>query len=104
MPGRWLLAGNRRSVWRAVNGVIERQGVEDELQRIVAPTLVIAGEEDTATPPDDVERLAALIPKAQLVRIPAAGHSSTIEQPALVTAAIRRFLEDVRVAERCGRL
>lgn len=92
---RWRreLAGNRRSVWRAVNGVIERQGVEDELPRIVAPTLVIVGEEDTATPPEDAERLAALILRSQLVRIPSAGHSSTVEQPALVNAAISDFLE-----------
>lgn len=101
---RRLLAGNRRSVWRAVNGVIERQGVEDELGRVVAPTLVIVGEEDTATPPEDAERLIALIPNSRLVRIPAAGHSSTVEQPALVNAAIGSFLQGARGAERRERI
>lgn len=100
---RRRLAGNRRSVWRAVNGVIERQGVEDELRQIVAPTLIIVGEEDTATPPEDAERLATLIPRSQLVRIPAAGHSSTVEQPTFVNAAIGGFLEGACSAERRGR-
>ena len=92
---RRMIAANRRSIWRAVNGVIERRGIEDELAAIAAPALVLVGEEDVATPPEDAERLAALIAQAQLVRIPAAGHSSTVEQPALVNAAITRFLAGI---------
>jgi 3-oxoadipate enol-lactonase len=86
------LDGNRRSIWRAVNGVINRRAVIDELPRIAAPTLVIVGDEDVATVPAKAERIANAIPDARLVRIPKAGHSSTVEQPQAVNAAILDFL------------
>lgn len=89
---RKQLAGNRRSIWRAVNGVINRAALIDELPRITAPTLVIVGDEDVATVPAKAERIAAAIPGARLVRIPKAGHSSTVEQPQAVNAAMLDFL------------
>jgi pimeloyl-ACP methyl ester carboxylesterase len=89
---RRRLTANRRAVWRAVNGVIEREAVVDELPRIACPVQVLVGEEDVATVPAKGERIVAAVPGAQLVRIAQAGHSSTIEQPAAVTAALERFL------------
>ncbi|MGC4000039.1 MAG: alpha/beta fold hydrolase [Anaeromyxobacter sp.] len=92
---RERVAGNRRAIWRAVNGVIEREGVEALLASIRAPTLVGVGEEDVATPPPKALRIAAGIAGAQLVRFPAAGHSSPVEAPDAVTAALRAFLASV---------
>jgi pimeloyl-ACP methyl ester carboxylesterase len=89
---REQLAGNRRSIWRAVNGVINRSPVIDELPRITAPTLVLVGDEDVATTPAKAERIVEAIPDARLVRIAKAGHSSTVEQPQAVNAAILEFL------------
>ena len=86
------LMSRRKDIWRAVNGVIDRAGVHDELARIAAPTLVVVGEEDVATVPAKAERIAAAIRGARLARIPRAGHSSTVEEPAAVTAAIESFL------------
>ena len=85
----------RKGVWRAVNGVIDRAGIADELSRIRAPTLVMVGEEDVATVPAKAEALHAAIAGSKLVRIPGAGHSSSIEQPQAVTAAIEAFLSAV---------
>jgi 3-oxoadipate enol-lactonase len=82
----------RRDIWRAVNGVIDRAPIHAELGRIATPTLVVVGDEDTATPLAKAERIVAAIRGAALEVIPRAGHSSTVEQPALVTAAIERFL------------
>ena len=90
---RRQLRSNRRSLWRAVNGVIERPSVYHELSRITAPTLVMVGEEDTVTVPAKAERIAAAIAGAQLVRIPRAGHMVTLEQPQAVTQAIGGFLD-----------
>jgi pimeloyl-ACP methyl ester carboxylesterase len=87
---RKRLSGNRRSIWRAVNGVLERQGVEAELGRVRAPTLVLVGEDDVATVPAKAERIAAGISGARLLR---AGHSSPVEEPAAVTAALREHLD-----------
>lgn len=87
----WL-RGQRRSIWRAVNGVLERETVAPELARITLPTLIVVGDEDVATGPDRSERIHRGIAGSRLVRIPRAGHSSTIEEPEAVTAAIRAFL------------
>jgi len=75
-----------------VAGVIDRPSIAHELERIRAPTLVIVGDEDVATTPAKADRLVAGIAGARLVRIPHAGHSSTVEEPAAVTAAIETFL------------
>ena len=92
---RAQLAGNRPSIYRAVNGVVEREAVAPELGKIRCPTLVLVGEEDVATVPAKSERICALIAGAELVRIPGAGHSSSVEQPAAVTAALDAFLHRV---------
>ncbi|WP_306522561.1 alpha/beta fold hydrolase [Gemmatimonas sp.] len=92
---RAQLAGNRPSIYRAVNGVVEREAVAPELGKIRCPTLVLVGEEDAATVPAKSERICALIAGADLVRIPGAGHSSSVEQPAAVTAALDAFLHRV---------
>jgi pimeloyl-ACP methyl ester carboxylesterase len=95
---RRQLRSNRRSLWRAVNGVIERPSVYDELSGITAPTLVMVGEEDTVTVPAKAERIAAAIAGAKLVRIPRAGHIVTLEQPQAVTQAIGEFLDGLAMA------
>lgn len=84
----------RRDIWRAVNGVIDRGGVEGELGRIRARTLVIVGDEDVATTPEKARALVAGVAGARLVTIPGAGHSSSVEHPAAVTAAIENFLTE----------
>jgi pimeloyl-ACP methyl ester carboxylesterase len=71
-----------------VNGVIEREPVLSELGHITAPTMIMVGDEDVATVPLKAERIHAAIRGSTLVRIPHAGHSSSIEQPGHVTAAI----------------
>jgi len=82
----------RRDIWRAVNGVIDRAGIHDELARITFPTLVVVCEEDVATVPAKAEKIAGAIRKAKLVRIPRAGHSSTVEEPEAVTKVLADFL------------
>ena len=90
---------NRRSIWRAVNGVILRDPVLAELPKITAPTLVIVGDEDVATVPAKAQRIASGIPNSRLVIVPQAGHSSTVENPAAVNAAIGTFLKQVGAAD-----
>jgi pimeloyl-ACP methyl ester carboxylesterase len=63
----------------------------DELAKITVPALVLVGEEDEAyLRAADV--MAARLPRAQKVVIPAAGHVTTIEEPVAVNAAILGFL------------
>lgn len=63
------------------------------LEHIRCPTLVIVGEEDVATPPDDARLMVYQIPSARLQVIPSAGHLSNLEQPEAFTAAIQSFLK-----------
>lgn len=87
-----LLANHRIGITRAVIGVITREGVADQLSKIQTPTLIIVGDQDVATPPAKAEFMHARIPNSKLVIIPGAGHTSTVEEPAAVTAAIAEFL------------
>lgn len=89
-----LVANDRVGITRAVQGVIDRVGVYDDLPQITTPTLVLVGDEDVATVPAKGERIAARMPDARLVTIPQAGHSSTIEAPQAVTAALASFLRE----------
>lgn len=89
---RARLAGLDRAIYRAVNGVIERPGVYHELGGVTVPALIIVGEEDAATPPSQAERLHAALAGSRLVRIPDAGHTSTVEAPDAVNRAIAEFL------------
>lgn len=86
------LMSRRKDIWRAVNGVIDRAPIHNEISRISVPTVVIVGDEDVATPVAKAERIVSQIAGAKLVRIPRAGHSSPVEEPAAVTAALEAFL------------
>jgi 3-oxoadipate enol-lactonase len=90
---RLQLTQNPREVWRAMEGVIMRRDITEELSRIVAPTLIMVGEEDVITRPKAAEILQARIRGAQLVRLPHVGHMSNLEQPTLINQAISQFLQ-----------
>jgi 3-oxoadipate enol-lactonase len=59
---------------------------------IRAPSLVIAGGLDEATPPHQAEELRAAIGVSELVVLPEAGHLSNVEQPDAFSAELLRFL------------
>lgn len=92
---RHLRRCSRVGIRKAVLGVADRPPVRDELDRISVPTLVVVGAEDVATPRAKAERIAAAVAGARLEVVPGSGHSSTLEQPAVVTALIRDFLASV---------
>jgi 3-oxoadipate enol-lactonase len=71
---------------------IETMDIEDDLARITAPTLVIAGAEDPATPPDHGARIAARIPGTRMTVVPHAAHLGNLEQAAEFTALIEGHL------------
>lgn len=80
------------SITKAVEGVIQRQSIANELEKIIVRTLVAVGEEDTATIPTKSERIHHLIKGSKLTIIPEAGHSSCIEQPQFVSKIIMDFI------------
>jgi 3-oxoadipate enol-lactonase len=82
----------RAGVSKAVLGVANRLPVENEIAGIQAPTLVIVGADDVATPPVKSQVIAERIPGSRLAQVPDCGHTSTLEQPDAVTGLLRDFL------------
>jgi 3-oxoadipate enol-lactonase len=76
----------------AINRMMHRPDSTALLPGVSVPTLVIVGEEDELTPPEDSRRMAEAVPGAILVTIPAAGHLSNMEQPDAFNAALNGFL------------
>lgn len=60
--------------------------------KIANPTLVLCGELDQTTPPALARELAKLIPGARYEGIAESGHCPMLEQPALLTDKVQRFL------------
>ncbi|MFC1796133.1 alpha/beta hydrolase [Pseudomonadota bacterium] len=87
-----LMSLRRTGTSKAAHGVIDREGVYDQLGRIDTPTLILVGDEDVATPLPKSERMHEAIRNSKLQVIPNAGHSVTIEEPAAITAAMKEFL------------
>jgi len=65
-----------------------------DLPSIDAPTLVLAGTDDPATPPPYGEQIAELIPGARFELVSHAAHLASVERPDLTTMTILRFLSD----------
>lgn len=64
-----------------------------QLGDIAVPTLVLVGTEDRMTPPKFAHYLADHIPGAELISVADAGHMLAMEQPQLVSDAIRDFIQ-----------
>lgn len=97
------MENDRLGVTRALQGVIDRKPIYDELGRISVPTLVMVGDEDVATVPAKAERMRDAIPGARLMVIPGAGHTASVEQPDFVNAALDEFLAAAASTEPVAR-
>ncbi len=91
-----IVDNHKVGITRAVSGVIDRQGVYDEIGKISLPTLIMVGDQDVATIPAKSARIQELIAGSKLEIIPGAGHSSSIEEAAFVTTHIDQFLQSVK--------
>ncbi len=58
------------------------------------PTLLVVGAEDMITPPECLERAAAVIDGAELETIPGCGHMTPMEDPAAFNARLASFLRE----------
>ena len=118
---RWFTpeyAASNPAVVGAVRAGLEQTGAEGyagcceaiasmdllaELAAVTAPTLVIAGAEDPATPPEHGAAIAARIPAARLAVIPAAAHLAAISSPAAVAAELLPHLRAAASADQTWR-
>lgn len=77
---------------RQEQAIMGRPDSRPGLSAIACPTLVLVGESDELTPPALSREIAAAIPHARLVVVPACGHLTTLEQPQAVTGALIEWM------------
>lgn len=74
------------------SAIMARPDSRDQLAGYDLATLIACGRDDTLTPVELHEEMAASIPGARLALIEECGHLSTMEQPQAVTALLRQWL------------
>jgi pimeloyl-ACP methyl ester carboxylesterase len=77
---------------RQEHAIMSRADSRELLAAISCPTLVLCGRQDALTPVARHEEIAAGIKGSRLEVIEDCGHLSTLEKPAEVNAALRRWL------------
>ena len=66
----------------------------DLLPKIETPTLIVAGGRDPLTPARTALQMVRFMPHAELALVRDATHFGLLEQPAVITAHVARFLRD----------
>jgi pimeloyl-ACP methyl ester carboxylesterase len=74
-----------------------------QLTELEVPALVLSGERDPIVAPEDTAELAATLPAAELVTVPAAAHSVLAEGGGEVLDRVLGFLAEHTAEERAGR-
>lgn len=80
--------------YRAIIACLVTFNRRDDLARVTAPALVIAGGEDRNAPARTMEKMAAALPDARFHLIDGAGHLVNSEAPRQTNALIQAFLEE----------
>jgi pimeloyl-ACP methyl ester carboxylesterase len=89
---RWK-ALPQESVRNPGQALVEREGIEDRLEEITAPALVVHGTADVSISMDKAERLASgLVGCPGVVKIEGGTHAANLTHPGPVNAAIVDFL------------
>jgi pimeloyl-ACP methyl ester carboxylesterase len=87
---------NKKTVVRAVKGILYRKGIESELKNIKCPVLILEGTQDKAATPAMAEFIHNNIAHSEIHYIEGGGHTSSIEEPDQVNFLINRFLESIQ--------
>lgn len=87
-----ILRANRAGIAAAQCGMADRSDMTAKLREIDVPTLVVVGEHDTITPPQEMEQMSLQLPNARWLSIASAGHLAPWEQPDVFNRALAAFL------------
>ena len=85
---------NASPMMRAILSTVVNEDLKYCMPKISAPTLLIWGENDTATPLSDAKIMEKLIPDAGLVSFPGCGHYSFLDNPFQFAAVLRSFIKE----------
>ncbi|RKN21180.1 3-oxoadipate enol-lactonase [Micromonospora musae] len=73
---------------------IARMDLRGDLHTIAAPTLVLAGADDPATPVEHAHAIVERIPRARLTVVDRAAHLANVEQPEQVTRLLLEHFDE----------
>ena len=82
---------NSSPMMRAIMSKCVNEDLKYAMPAIKAPTLLVWGEEDTATPLSDAKTMEKLIPGSALVSFPGCGHYSFLDNPFGFKAVVSSF-------------
>ena len=88
-----MVAGTPDEGYAACCEAIAAMDLRTDLTRITAPTLVIGGADDPATPPQHQRDIADAVPGAELLIVEDAAHLASYERSATVNTALLRHLQ-----------
>ncbi|MFY7961763.1 MAG: carboxymuconolactone decarboxylase family protein, partial [Elsteraceae bacterium] len=74
-------------------GVIAQMDLRPILNKVKAPTLVIAGGQDPATPVSSAQEICDHVGHAELVVLPRAAHLLAVQEPAATASHLLAFLD-----------
>ncbi|MGB4829161.1 MAG: alpha/beta hydrolase, partial [Paracoccaceae bacterium] len=77
---------------RQTRALQRRPDQQKTLRKVKTPALILAGESDTLVPVRRQEFLAGLMPFGRVQVVADAGHLPQLEQPEIVSEALRDFL------------
>ncbi|MCY4481028.1 MAG: alpha/beta fold hydrolase [Rhodospirillales bacterium] len=89
---RWATTMPARAVHFQGGSWLDKKDITERLAAVRLPALAVHGEEDVPLPIERAQAMADALPDATFVPVTRAGHSVNLEQPAVVNAAIARFL------------
>lgn len=92
---RNMIAATPASGYAACCEAIAAMDLRPDLADITAPTLVIGGSQDPATPPPQLAAIAAGIAGSTLLMVEPAAHLASVEQAGAVNDAVRQHLHRV---------
>ncbi|MDY3857499.1 MAG: alpha/beta hydrolase [Muribaculaceae bacterium] len=78
---------------RAIMSRVVNEDLTPLIPKVKAPTLLIWGENDTATPLADAKKMNSLLPDSGLVSFPGCGHYSFLDNPGQFARVLASFLQ-----------
>lgn len=73
--------------------MLSRRNTTKFLKKIKIPTLILAGEKDSLTPPKTMKKMAKKIKNSVYYTVPDSGHMTPLENPEFVNEKIKGFLK-----------
>ncbi len=87
-----IVANHPQGIAATLGGMAVRADVTDLLPQIEVPTLVVVGELDEISTPDEMEAIAEALPNSAWVVVPGAGHMSPLENPEVFNKALAGYI------------